>query len=166
MVTSNLSMMSTVQEHWDGCQQNKYPNCYYNLDYKVQNDFTWFAISQILMSESILLLSILITLTGRRITKKSLFFPCLLLFTAASLTIMAFFCGVHQYDLKMNGTIFLILNSVNTLFALILVFVCIVTGGNVFISFITILGMVIISIFVLAFLVIVTSLKLFSNYPT
>eukprot|EP00092_Neocalanus_flemingeri_P098961 GFUD01126230.1.p1 GENE.GFUD01126230.1~~GFUD01126230.1.p1 ORF type:complete len:635 (+),score=97.85 GFUD01126230.1:55-1959(+) len=165
MVTSNLSMIATLQGYWgDACNENEYHDCHGELDYQVQNDFTLFSISQVLLTESILLLSVFITITGRRITKQSLFFPGLLLFAAASSTITAYFCNINNYVfeafpyLKTNGMIFLILPSVNTISSLILGFFCVVTGGSVFISFITIIFRVILSIFVLAVLVILTVL--------
>eukprot|EP00092_Neocalanus_flemingeri_P014909 GFUD01016101.1.p1 GENE.GFUD01016101.1~~GFUD01016101.1.p1 ORF type:complete len:626 (+),score=115.94 GFUD01016101.1:77-1954(+) len=162
MVTS--TMIDTLQGHWgDKCNENEYPDCHGELDYQVQNDFTMFSISQVLLTESILLLSVFITMTGRRITEQSLFFPGLLLFAAASTTITAYFCNINNYDLKTNGIIFLILPSINTISSLILGFFCVVTGGSVFISFITIIVRVILSIFVLAVLAILTVIDALLN---
>eukprot|EP00092_Neocalanus_flemingeri_P082233 GFUD01102899.1.p1 GENE.GFUD01102899.1~~GFUD01102899.1.p1 ORF type:complete len:104 (+),score=17.22 GFUD01102899.1:230-541(+) len=93
--------------------------------------------SQILLTESILLLCIFITMTGRRIPKKNLFFPGSLLFLTAISTITAFFGGIVQYDLKTNGIPFLILNSANTLTSLLIGFICVIAGGSVFSSCIT-----------------------------
>eukprot|EP00092_Neocalanus_flemingeri_P010653 GFUD01011475.1.p1 GENE.GFUD01011475.1~~GFUD01011475.1.p1 ORF type:complete len:633 (+),score=106.66 GFUD01011475.1:119-2017(+) len=166
MVTSNLSMIADLQGYWgDKCNENEYHDCHGELDYQVQNDFTLFSISQVLLTESILLLSVFITMTGRRITKQSLFFPGLLLFAAASSTITAYFCNINNYVFEAfpNGMIFLILPSVNTISSLIVGFFCVVTGGSVFISFITILFRVILSIFVLAVLVILTVLDALLN---
>eukprot|EP00092_Neocalanus_flemingeri_P031164 GFUD01033855.1.p1 GENE.GFUD01033855.1~~GFUD01033855.1.p1 ORF type:complete len:634 (-),score=107.87 GFUD01033855.1:202-2103(-) len=170
MVTTNLSMIATLQGYWgDACNENEYPDCHGELDYQVQNDFTLFSISQVLLTESFLLLSVFITMTGRRITKQSLFFPGLLLFAAASSTITAYFCNINNYVfeafpyLKTNGMVFLILPSVITISSLILGFFCVVTGGSVFISFITIIFRVILSIFVLAVLVILTVLDALLN---
>eukprot|EP00092_Neocalanus_flemingeri_P098956 GFUD01126225.1.p1 GENE.GFUD01126225.1~~GFUD01126225.1.p1 ORF type:complete len:629 (+),score=103.07 GFUD01126225.1:55-1941(+) len=170
MVTSNLSMIATLQGYWgDACNENEYHDCHGELDYQVQNDFTLFSISQVLLTESILLLSVFITITGRRITKQSLFFPGLLLFAAASSTITAYFCNINNYVfeafpyLKTNGMIFLILPSVNTISSLILGFFCVVTGGSVFISFITIIVRVILSIFVMAVLAILTVIDALLN---
>eukprot|EP00092_Neocalanus_flemingeri_P098957 GFUD01126226.1.p1 GENE.GFUD01126226.1~~GFUD01126226.1.p1 ORF type:complete len:631 (+),score=111.44 GFUD01126226.1:55-1947(+) len=170
MVTTNLSMIDTLQGHWgDKCNENEYPDCHRELDYQVQNDFTLFSISQVLLTESILLLSVFITMTGRRITEQSLFFPGLLLFAAASSTITAYFCNINNYVfeafpyLKTNGMIFLILPSVNTISSLILGFFCVVTGGSVFISFITIIVRVILSIFVMAVLAILTVIDALLN---
>eukprot|EP00092_Neocalanus_flemingeri_P005449 GFUD01005872.1.p1 GENE.GFUD01005872.1~~GFUD01005872.1.p1 ORF type:complete len:369 (-),score=65.87 GFUD01005872.1:126-1232(-) len=161
MVTS--TMIDTLQGHWgDKCNENEYPDCHGELDYQVQNDFTLFSISQVLLTESILLLSVFITMTGRRITEQSLFFPGLLLFAAASTTITAYFCNINNYYLNI-GMIFLILASVNTISSLVLGFFCVVTGGSVFISFITIIVRVILSIFVLAVLAILTVIDALLN---
>eukprot|EP00092_Neocalanus_flemingeri_P057958 GFUD01068987.1.p1 GENE.GFUD01068987.1~~GFUD01068987.1.p1 ORF type:complete len:648 (+),score=110.50 GFUD01068987.1:91-1944(+) len=165
MVTTNLSMIArwSLQGYWgDACNEKEYPDCHGELDYQVQNDFTLFSISQVLLTESILLLSVFITMTGRRITKQSLFFPGLLLFAAASTTITAYFCNINNYYLNI-GMIFLILASVNTISSLVLGFFCVVTGGSVFISFITIIVRVILSIFVLAVLAILTVIDALLN---
>eukprot|EP00092_Neocalanus_flemingeri_P064113 GFUD01077700.1.p1 GENE.GFUD01077700.1~~GFUD01077700.1.p1 ORF type:complete len:507 (-),score=80.92 GFUD01077700.1:74-1507(-) len=157
MTSSNLVMMSTLQEHWNithgqgwhqDCRGNRITiitiatpisrpdNCYYDiqLSYEVQNDFTFFSISQLLLTESILVLCIFITMAGKRTPKKILFYPGLFLFLAAIATITAFFSGIVQYDLKTNRVPFLILNSANTLTALILGCICVIAGAPVFLS--------------------------------
>eukprot|EP00092_Neocalanus_flemingeri_P041412 GFUD01045094.1.p1 GENE.GFUD01045094.1~~GFUD01045094.1.p1 ORF type:complete len:472 (-),score=91.44 GFUD01045094.1:88-1473(-) len=155
MTSSNLVMMSTLQGHWNithgqgwhqECRGNNYhdfatpisrpDNCYYDiqLSYEVQNDFTFFSISQLLLTESILVLCIFIPMAGKRTPKKILFYPGLFLFLAAIATITAFFSGIVQYDLKTNGVPFLILNSANTLTALILGCICVIAGAPVFLS--------------------------------
>ena len=176
MTSSNLVMMSTLQDQWNvthghdrwdhECHQNnQHPQpmpdkCYgMELKHEVQNDFTLFSMSQLLLTESFLLLSIFITLTGNRITKKSLFFPGLFLFIAAILTIIAFFTGIGQYDLQTNGFPFLILSSVNTISAVIIGVICVIAGGSVFISCITVFLRIILSIFVLGLIIILTTLE-------
>ena len=106
-----------------------------------------------------LFLSLFIIMTGRKITKKTLFIPGFFLFAAAISTVIAFFTGIFQYDLQTNGFPFLIYSSVTTLSSLILGFICVIAGGSVFISFITIVFRIILSIFVLAFIIILTALE-------
>ena len=64
------------------------------LDREVQDVFVFFSISQLCLTEVVLFLSLFVFLTGKRITKKSLFLPGILLFATAISTIIAFFSGV------------------------------------------------------------------------
>ena len=68
------------------------------LDHEVQDVFVFFSISQLCLTQVVLFLSLFVFLTGRRITKKSLFFPGILLFAAAISTIIAFSSGIVHYN--------------------------------------------------------------------
>eukprot|EP00092_Neocalanus_flemingeri_P012465 GFUD01013438.1.p1 GENE.GFUD01013438.1~~GFUD01013438.1.p1 ORF type:complete len:659 (-),score=100.90 GFUD01013438.1:189-2096(-) len=198
MTTSNLVIMSTVQDHWnttkehtwdDECRDNNHvryndygyrydttttsapeskpDKCYgKSLDWLVQDNFTFFSICQLLMTESFLLLSAFVCMNGRSITKKTLFLPGLLLFAAAISSIISFFSGIVQYDLQTNRFPFFIMNSINTLSALVIGFIFVITGGSVFISFIIIVFRIILSILVFSLILIMTAVDLLLKLPT
>ena len=135
--------------------------CYLKeLDRKTTTDFDFFSVSQLLLTESILFLAISILTTGRRLTRKAIFVPGLFIFAAAVATIIAFFSGIFHYDLQTNGFPFLILNSVNTISALIVGLFCVVAGGSAFISFIEFISRIILSIVVFAFIISLTFIEI------
>eukprot|EP00092_Neocalanus_flemingeri_P031167 GFUD01033858.1.p1 GENE.GFUD01033858.1~~GFUD01033858.1.p1 ORF type:complete len:654 (-),score=109.54 GFUD01033858.1:582-2510(-) len=138
--------------------ESKPDKCYGKaLDWLVQDNFTLFSICHLLMTESFLLLSVFVSMNGRRITKKTLFLPGLLLFAAATSSIISFFSGIVQYDIQTNGFPFFIMNSINTLSALVIGFIFVITGGSVFISFLIIVFRIILSILVFSLILIMTT---------
>eukprot|EP00092_Neocalanus_flemingeri_P012466 GFUD01013439.1.p1 GENE.GFUD01013439.1~~GFUD01013439.1.p1 ORF type:complete len:664 (-),score=99.68 GFUD01013439.1:189-2114(-) len=147
--------------------ESKPDKCYGKaLDWLVQDTFTFFSICQLMMTESFLLLSAFVCMNGRSITKKTLFLPGLLLFAAAISSIISFFRGIVQYDLQTNGFSFFIMNSINTLSALVIGFIFVITGGSVFISFIIIVFRIILSILVFSLILIMTAVDLLLKLPT
>ena len=79
------------------------------LDQQVQDRMTFFSISQLTVSETLLFFSLVIILTGRRLTKKHLFIPGILLFASATSTCVAFFIGLDKnFDGYENSNLFLI----------------------------------------------------------
>eukprot|EP00092_Neocalanus_flemingeri_P012464 GFUD01013437.1.p1 GENE.GFUD01013437.1~~GFUD01013437.1.p1 ORF type:complete len:652 (-),score=110.42 GFUD01013437.1:189-2111(-) len=147
--------------------ESKPDKCYGKaLDWLVQDNFTFFSICQLMMTESFLLLSAFVCMNGRSITKKTLFLPGLLLFAAAISSIISFFSGIVQYDLQTNGFPFFIMNSINTLSALVIGFIFVITGGSVFISFIIIVFRIILSILVFSLILIMTAVDLLLKLPT
>eukprot|EP00092_Neocalanus_flemingeri_P098953 GFUD01126222.1.p1 GENE.GFUD01126222.1~~GFUD01126222.1.p1 ORF type:complete len:562 (+),score=74.58 GFUD01126222.1:154-1686(+) len=147
--------------------ESKPDKCYGKaLDQLVQDDFTFFSICQLFMTETFLVLSALVCMNGRSITKKTLFLPGLLLFAAAVSSIISFFSGLVQYDLQTNGFPFFIMNGINTLSALVIGFIFVITGGSVFISFIIIVFRIILSILVFSLILIMTTFDALLKLPT
>merc|ERR1711936_1044011 len=106
------------------------------LNGRVQDDFTFFSISQIMLTESMLFLFIFIITTGKKISMKSLCLPGFLLFDAASVTIISFFFAIFKYDLQTQGIPFFILNGTSSLVSVILGFSLFCTGISFLISFV------------------------------
>merc|ERR1719341_2160014 len=98
-------------------------------------------------------------------TKKSLFFPGIFLFAAAISTIIAFFSGVVHYNYSYGNDSpflpFLFLNGINTFSALVIGLIFIVIGGSLFISLMTVLSRIILSIIVFVSIVFLTLLQSF-----
>ena len=69
------------------------------LEFHVQWDLTQFSISQLFLTESLFLLCLFVILTGRRISKKSLFIPGVLLFASAISTVIFFFTRGLHYEI-------------------------------------------------------------------
>eukprot|EP00091_Calanus_sinicus_P007538 TRINITY_DN1861_c0_g1_i6.p1 TRINITY_DN1861_c0_g1~~TRINITY_DN1861_c0_g1_i6.p1 ORF type:complete len:276 (+),score=55.81 TRINITY_DN1861_c0_g1_i6:258-1085(+) len=151
--------------------ESKPEKCYgKQLDGAIEEDFVFFSISQVCLTEVVLFLSLFVFLTGRRITKKSLFFPGILLFVAAISTTIAFFSGIVHYNISYGNILdgndspfqpFLIVNGINTFSALIIGLICIVIGSSLFISIMTVLSRIFISIIVFVFILFFTLLQAF-----
>merc|ERR1712240_171082 len=103
------------------------------LDYEVLQMMSFLSISQEFVTESVMFLGLFVFLTGKRITKKSLFIHGILLLASTVSTCIAFFnvMGQERNFLRVGetsslsqenifqyqGNIFLILNCINTLAA-------------------------------------------------
>ena len=97
------------------------------------------------------------TLTGRRISKMSLFIPGILLFASAISTVIFFFTRVIHYEI--TGVLFFILSTINIYAALIIGLISIFNGAALFVSFGTLIFKVILSISLVVFIIILTVLK-------
>jgi len=154
------------------------------LDWQVQYRMTFFSISQLTLSESLLFFSLLVILSGRRLTKKCLFIPGIFLFASATSTCIAFFAVLGGYDynntsaldsyddgLNFDGSentnIFFIMNCLTTSGAFVIGFFSFVVGSSAFISFLEfVFGLIlsgIILIFIILFSVVQALLKLASR---
>merc|ERR1719153_1304441 len=138
------------------------------LDYRVQDRLTFFSFSQMTVSESLLLFSLILILSGRRLTKKSLFLPGLLLFASAISTCIAIFTGLDpNLDDYEISSLFFIMNCVATFGAFVIGFLCFVTGSSAIISFLELVLRLILSsiilIFIIPFSIIQCFLKLASR---
>ena len=120
-------------------------------------DLTQFSISQLCVTESLLMLCLFVMLTGRRISKMSLFIPGILLFVSAISTVIFFFTRVIHYEI--TGLLFSILNTINTSAALTIGFISIFSGAALFVSFLTQIFKVILPISLAVFIIILTVLK-------
>jgi len=127
------------------------------LDHQVEWDLTQFSITQLFVTESVLMLCLFVLLTGRRISKKSLFIPGILLFASAISTVIFFFTRLIHYEILFN--IFFILNSINNYAALIIGLISIFNGAALFVSFVTLIFKVILSISLFVFIIILAVLK-------
>jgi len=130
------------------------------LDRGVQDDFTFFSISQIMLTECLLFLSIFIITTGKKISMKYLCLPGFLLFYASSATVISYFFAIFNYDLQTNGIPFFILNGTISLSAVVLGFRLFCAGITVLISFIAFLFRIILLITALCIILILVSLQL------
>merc|ERR1719431_1031055 len=154
------------------------------LDWQVQYRMTFFSISQLTLSESLLFFSLLVILSGRRLTKKCLFIPGIFLFTSATSTCIAFFAVLGGYDYNNasaldsyddglnfggseNTNIFFIMNCLTTSGAFVIGFFSFVVGSSAFISFLEfVFGLIlsgILLIFIILFSVVQALLKLASR---
>ena len=138
------------------------------LDHQVQDRMTFFSISQLTVSETLLFFSLVVILTGRRLNKKHLFIPGILLFASATSTCIAFFIGLDKnFDGYENSSIFLIMNCVTTIGAFVIGFSCFVIGSSAFISFLELVFRLtfssIVLIFIILFSVVQSFLKLASR---
>merc|ERR1712142_308220 len=79
------------------------------LDYEVLQMMSIFSICQEFVTESVMFLGLFVFLTGKRITKKSLFFHGILLFASTVSTCIAFFnvMGQEKNFLRVGETSFL-----------------------------------------------------------
>jgi len=138
--------------------EDKPEKCYgKQLHPNVQDELTFFTFSQLFVTESFLFLCLLVFLIGRRISKKSLFIPGLFLFASAISTFIAFFSAVIHYE--PIGFVFLLLNGINTIAALIIGFICIIIGGPFFISATAVFFRIFLSISVFVFIIPLTLLQ-------
>jgi len=153
------------------------------LDYIVQDKMTFFSISQLTVSESLLFFSLLLILSGRRLTKKCLFIPGIFLFLSATSTCIAFFTVLDGYnnnntttlysydglkiDTSENSNIFFIMNCLTTSGAFVVGFFCFLISSPAFISFLLIVFRLILSsiifIFIILFCVLISFIKLASR---
>jgi len=124
------------------------------LDQQVQDMMTFFSISQLTVSETILFLSLLVILTGRRLTKKLLFIPGTLLFASATSTCISYFTGLDlDFDGYGNNNLFIIMNCLTTFGAFVIGFSCFVIGSSAFISFLELVFKLIFSSIVFSFII-------------
>merc|ERR1719312_2319952 len=138
------------------------------LDRQIQYRMTFFSISQLTVSETLLFFSLVVILTGRRLTKKHLFIPGILLFASATSTSIAFFTGLDpNFEGYENSNLFFIMNSVTTFGAFLIGFSCFVISSSAFISFLELVFRLIFSsivfTFILLFSVVQSFLKLASR---
>merc|ERR1719153_390196 len=138
------------------------------LDYRVQERMAFFSISQMTVSESLLFFSLIVILSGRRLTKKSLFIPGLLLFASAISTCIAIFNGLDpNLDDYEISSLFFIMNCLAIFGAFVIGFFCFVTGSSALISFLELVLRLILSsiifIFIILFSIVQCFLKLASR---
>merc|ERR1712142_129620 len=103
------------------------------LDYEVLQMMSFLSISQQFVTESVMFLGLFVFLTGKRITKKSLFIHGILLFASTVSTFIAFFNVFSQdrnffwvREASSPKNIFLILNCINTFPPFIVGLICFV----------------------------------------
>merc|ERR1719153_2143069 len=138
------------------------------LDYQVQERMTFFSISQMTVSQSLFFFSLIVILSGRRLTKISLFIPGLFLFASAISTCIAIFTGLDpNLDDYEISSLFFIMNCLAIFGAFVIGFLCFVTGSSALISFLELVLRLILSsivfIFIILFSIIQCFLKLASR---
>jgi len=132
------------------------------LDYQVQERMTFFSISQMTVSQSLLFFSLIVILSGRRLTKISLFIPGLLLFASAISTCIAIFTGLDpNLDDYEISSLFFIMNCVATFGAFVIGFLCFVTGSSAIISFLELVLRLILSSIILIFIILFSIIQCF-----
>merc|ERR1719153_1485542 len=159
MTMSNLTITSSMQKNWNSTQ---------TLDYRVHERMAYFSISQMTVSESLLFFSLIVILAGRRLTKKSLFIPGLLLLASAITTCIAIFTGLDpNLDDYEISSLFFIMNCLAIFGAFVIGFFCFVTGSSALISFLELVLRLILSsiifIFIILFSIVQCFLKLASR---
>merc|ERR1712179_483313 len=127
------------------------------LDYRVRDRLTFFSFSQMTVSESLLFFSLILILSGRRLTKKSLFLPGLLLFASAISTCIALFTGL-DYDIS---SLFFIMNCLAIFGAFVIGFLCFVTGSSALISFLELVLRLILSSIIFIFIILFSIIQCF-----
>merc|ERR1712142_449975 len=146
------------------------------LDYDVLQIMSFFSISQEFVTESVMFLGIFVFLTGKRITKKSLFIHGILLFASTVCTCIAFFnvmgqernflwdgetSSSSQENIFLNqGILFLMLNCINTIASFIVGFICFLLGASCIISFLEFLFRTILSLLVFVCILFLSLLQL------
>merc|ERR1719233_813339 len=116
------------------------------LDYQVQERMTFFSISQMTVSQSLFFFSLIVILSGRRLTKKSLFIPGLLLFASAISTCIAIFNGLDpNLDDYEISSLFFLMNCLATFGAFVMGFLSFVIGSSAFIPFLELVFRLILS---------------------
>merc|ERR1719481_2134577 len=146
------------------------------LDYEVLQMMSFFSISQEFVTESVIFLGLFVFLTGKRITKKSLFIHGILLFASTVSTFIAFFnvMGQEKNFLRVGetsslsqenifhhqGNIFFILNCINTFAPFIVGFICFLLGASCIISFLEFLFRTILSFLVFVCILFLSLLQL------
>merc|ERR1711942_295482 len=132
------------------------------LDQQVQDRMTFFSISQLTISETLLFLSLLVILTGRRLTKEFLFIPGALLFASATSTCISYFTGLDlDFDGYGNNNLFIIMNCLTTFGAFVIGFSCFVIGSSAFISFLELVFRLIFSSIVFSFIILFSVVQSF-----
>jgi len=132
------------------------------LDHQVQDRMTFFSISQLTVSETLLFFSLVVILTGRRLTKKHLFIPGILLFASATSTSIAFFTRLDpNFEGYENSNLFFIMNCVTTFGAFLIGFSCFVIGSSAFISFLELVFRLIFSSIVFTFIILFSLVQSF-----
>merc|ERR1719431_818592 len=132
------------------------------LEHKVEYRMTFFSISQLTVSESLLFFSLLVILSGRRLTKISLCIPGMLLFASAISTCIAFFSGLDpNFDGYENSNLFLIMNGLATLGAFAIGFLCFVIGSSALISFLELVLRLILSSIIFIFIILFSLVQCF-----
>merc|ERR1719153_1565696 len=124
------------------------------LDYRVRERMTFFSISQMTVSESLFFFSLIVILSGRRLTKISLFIPGLFLLASAISTCIAIFTGLDpnldDYDIS---SLFFIMNCLAIFGAFVIGFLCFVTGSSALISFLELVLRLILSSIIFIFII-------------
>jgi len=128
------------------------------LEISLQERCTFFSISQMSVTESMIFYFLLLVLTGRRITRKALFLPGILLFVSAGTTFKTFITGFDQnYSHYKNNNLFLlILGYILTIVSFIIGLSCSIIGSPVLITFIVYLSRTIWAMIVLIFIFFIT----------
>merc|ERR1712142_926850 len=146
------------------------------LDYEVLQMMSFFSISQEFATESVIFLGFFIFLTGKRITKKSLFIHGILLLASTVSTCIAFFNvmgqeknflrvgetpSLSQENIFLNqGNVLLILNCINGFAPFIVGFICLLLGASCIISFLEFLFRTILSLLVFVCILFLSLLQL------
>ena len=132
------------------------------LDYRVRDRLTFFSFSQMTVSESLLFFSLIVILSGRRLTKKSLFIPGLLLFASAISTCIAIFTGLDpNLDDYEISSLFFIMNCLAIFGAFVIGFLCFVTGSSAIISFLELVLRLILSSIIFIFIILFSIIQCF-----
>jgi len=153
MTMSNLTITSSMQKNWNSTQ---------TLDYRVHERMAYFSISQMTVSESLLFFSLIVILSGRRLTKKSLFIPGLLLFASAISTCIAIFTGLDpNLDDYEISSLFFIMNCLAIFGAFVIGFLCFVTGSSALISFLELVLRLILSSIIFIFIILFSIIQCF-----
>merc|ERR1712042_301787 len=139
------------------------------LDYDIQQMMAFFSISQEFVTESVMFFGLFVLLTGKRITKKSLFIHGILLLASTISTCIAFFNVMDKEKnfLRVGETsslsqeiIFLILNCINAFAPFIVGFICLLLGAFCIISFLEFLFRTILSLLVFVCILFLSPLQL------
>jgi len=139
------------------------------LDYDIQQMMAFFSISQEFVTESVMFFGLFVFLTGKRITKKSLFIHGILLLASTISTCIAFFNVMDkEKNFLRDGetsslsqeNIFLILNCINAFAPFIVGFICLLLGASCIISFLEFLFRTILSLLVFVCILFLSPLQL------
>merc|ERR1712142_516445 len=146
------------------------------LDYDIQQMMAFFSISQEFVTESVMFFGLFVLLTGKRITKKSLFIHGILLLASTISTCIAFFnvmdkeknilrvgetSSLSQENIFLNqGNVLLILNCINGFAPFIVGFICLLLGASCIISFLEFLFRTILSLLVFVCILFLSPLQL------
>ena len=185
MTTTNLAIKNGIQENWNTTRDHRsdlecrgwvsygdYYTEYYErpqkcfgkvLEFSVQERMTVFSISQMSATETMIFFFLLLVLTGRRITRKSLFLPGIFLFVSAGTTFKAFVTNFDQHysHYKNNNLFLLILNYFLTIVSFIIGLSCSIIGSPLLITFLEYLSRTICSMIVLIFIFFITVVQNF-----
>merc|ERR1719153_685013 len=175
MININLAINNYMKDDWSTTIDHTYDiDCYdvYHTGYyekprkchgkvlaiSLQEKCTFFSISQMSVTESMIFYFLLLVLTGRRITRKALFLPGILLFVSAGTTFKTFITGFDQnYSHYKNNNLFLlILGYILTIVSFIIGLSCSIIGSPVLITFIVYLSRTIWAMIVLIFIFFIT----------